>query len=95
MLVSHQHSALLTSRNLLSERKRSPLLHQQSSVGDGKILENTGNHKLKSEQRRQVRKSGSNKKKSNLAASGDTQQSVGIFSTAGFHLMHFCQYNYD
>lgn len=47
--VFHWHSAVITERNLLLRRKRSEFLYQQSSMGDGKILGNIGNHKLKPE----------------------------------------------
>lgn len=60
--VFHQLETALTGRNLLLRRKRYQFLDQQSSMGDGKILENAGNHKLKPRMRRQVRESGSNKK---------------------------------
>lgn len=52
----------------------------------------------KSQTEARVEKAGQKKwiqKKRNLAASRDTRQSIGIFVTTGFHLMHFCQSNYD
>lgn len=91
--VFHQHSSGCRQKSIVQE-KEIPVPRSTELYGG---LHNSGKRK-KSQTEAKAENAGQRKwiqQKSNLAASGDTQQPVGIFSTTGFHLMHFCQYNYE